>query len=293
MRSSGQGDFSVSLTEPPRQGYAESVDDVGGRPSPDDWEPDDDRGGADEDFATVAFDEDFVRAAKIHEPTAVERLVAAAEARAETEAARPRSAGGGRDGDPYDHYGPGYGGGRSGPPDPDDLDYDPDHDFGTGPYGPHGGVLRPYRGSARWHRPIAWLLALVMGIGMIALAFSAVYRGASADSQDHVPPTTSGVDAAATDPAAPDDGQPGAARPAVPDPAGPDSAGPDSAADSDSADSVDGVVGSPPPADGESPMSSGARIGAPGAGRGAPGAPGSLLPSASVGRSLPAVPRTS
>ncbi|MGW3628461.1 SCO2584 family spore wall biosynthesis protein, partial [Streptomyces sp. NPDC000880] len=55
-------------------------DDVGGKPFPDGWEPDDDRGGADEDFASVVFDEDFVRAAEIHEPTAVERLLAAAQA---------------------------------------------------------------------------------------------------------------------------------------------------------------------------------------------------------------------
>ena len=61
-------------------------DDVGGKPFPDGWEPDDDRGGADEEFASVVFDEDFVRSAAVHEPTAVERLLAAAEARAEAEA---------------------------------------------------------------------------------------------------------------------------------------------------------------------------------------------------------------
>ncbi|PWS42147.1 hypothetical protein DKT74_23705, partial [Streptomyces sp. ZEA17I] len=63
-------------------------DDVGGKPFPDGWEPDDDRGGADKDFASVVFDEDFVRAAVVHEPTAVERLLAAAEARAQADAAR-------------------------------------------------------------------------------------------------------------------------------------------------------------------------------------------------------------
>lgn len=83
------------------------MDDAGGRPSQDGGEPDDDRGGADEDFATVVFDEEFVRAARIHEPTAVERLVAAAEARAEAEAARSRPAGTARDGDPYDRHRPG------------------------------------------------------------------------------------------------------------------------------------------------------------------------------------------
>ncbi|MGW1978328.1 SCO2584 family spore wall biosynthesis protein [Streptomyces sp. NPDC001889] len=169
-------------------------DDVGGRPFPDGWEPDDDRGGADEDFASAVFDEDFVRAAEIHEPTAVERLLAAAQARAEAEAAR--AAGSGRPGRDDDPYGDGYG-----PHDRERL-----HDDGPldddGPYGRHGGALRPYRSSARWHRPVAWILALLMGIGMVALAFTAVYRGAAGSRQDQVPPpATSGVDA--TNPAVP------------------------------------------------------------------------------------------
>ncbi|MEV5969979.1 hypothetical protein [Streptomyces sp. NPDC051921] len=164
-------------------------DDVGGRPFQDGGDPEDsvDRGGADEDFATVVFDEDFVRAAEVHEPTAVERLLAAAQARAEAEAARARAVAGLADDDPYED---GYDAGRL----PDG--YDPDGaDDDLGPYGPHGGALRPYRSSARWHRPVAWVLALVMGVGMVALAFSAVYRGASANRQDRIPPpATTGVD---------------------------------------------------------------------------------------------------
>ncbi|MFE4449661.1 hypothetical protein [Streptomyces sp. NPDC056796] len=172
-------------------------DDVGGKPFPDGWEPDDDRGGADEDFASVVFDEDFVRSAEIHEPTAVERLLAAAQARAEAEAGRARSGASAVDDDLYeDGYGPDgvYGrerpfGGSYDPDDPDAF-----HEDENGPYGPHGGALRPYRGSARWHRPIAWLLAVLMGIGMVALAFSAVYRGSGSSRQDEVPPpATSGV----------------------------------------------------------------------------------------------------
>ncbi|WP_326603690.1 SCO2584 family spore wall biosynthesis protein [Streptomyces sp. NBC_01800] len=172
-------------------------DDVGGRPFPDGWEPDDDRGGADEDFASVVFDEDFVRAAQFHEETAVERLLAAAQARAEAEAARARAGGGPADDELYDDgYGPGSTYGR-GSPYGDPLDHDGLDDYDNGPYGRHGGSLRPYRGAARWHRPVAWLLALLMGIGMVALAFSAVYRGASANRQDQVPPpATTGVDSA-------------------------------------------------------------------------------------------------
>ncbi|MFD7528295.1 hypothetical protein ACFV8E_11995 [Streptomyces sp. NPDC059849] len=171
-------------------------DDVGGRPFPDGWEPDDDRGGADEDFASVVFDEDFVRAAEIHEPTAVERLLAAAQARAETEASRARAGGGPMDDELYDDgYGPGEYSREGAYDDPLDLDGDA---YGSGgPYGRHGGALRPYRGAARWHRPVAWLLAVLMGIGMVALAFSAVYRNTSGSRQDPAPPpATTGVDSA-------------------------------------------------------------------------------------------------
>ncbi|MGP9020867.1 SCO2584 family spore wall biosynthesis protein [Streptomyces sp. BR1] len=171
-------------------------DDVGGRPFPDGWEPDDDRGGADDAFASVVFDEDFVRAAEIHEPSAVERLLAAAQARAEADAARARAGSGADDDFTYpardpDAFGPAFPGGAE-----------------AGPYGPHGGALRPYRGRSRWHRPVAWLLALIMGVGMIALAFAAVYRGASAGHDDPAPlPTTSNVDKP--------DGKPGLPIPAA------------------------------------------------------------------------------
>ena len=53
------------------------------------------------------------------------------------------------------------------------------------------GAPGPYGKQVRWHRPVAWLLALVMGIGMVALAFTAVYRGASSGSRDRVPPPAS------------------------------------------------------------------------------------------------------
>ncbi len=163
-------------------------EDVGGTPSfPDGREPDDerDRGGADEEFASVVFDEDFVRAAAIHEPSAVERLLAAAQARAEASEAearrgRPRRPGHDTaDDDFYDdvhglHDGTGYG--------PDDFD-DAHADDTDDP----DGYGRPGRHPARWHRPVAWVLALLLGVGMVALAFAAVYRGASSERQDHVP----------------------------------------------------------------------------------------------------------
>jgi hypothetical protein len=165
-------------------------EDVGGTPFPDGGEPDDEhRGGADEEFAAVVFDEDFVRGAPIHEPTAVERLLAAAEARAEASEAearrgrtrRPRS-----DDDFYDGF---EGDGRpSRDQEFDDDLYDPDlleDGYGRRPR---------YGAPARWHRPVAWVLALVMGVSMVALAFVAVYRGASAGRQDPAPaPASTGV----------------------------------------------------------------------------------------------------
>ncbi|OII59860.1 hypothetical protein BJP40_12545 [Streptomyces sp. CC53] len=150
-------------------------DDVGGRPFPDGWEPDDDRGGADEDFASVVFDEDFVRAARFHEPTAVERLVAAAQARGRRTA---------QDSAPHglhDPYAPaGHPGGHGDDPYGSARTHDP--------YGPYGGALRPYRPGGRWYRPVAWIVALLMGLGMVVLALSAVYRSASsADRDEQIP----------------------------------------------------------------------------------------------------------
>ncbi|MCL7427028.1 hypothetical protein ACIHJG_04535 [Streptomyces sp. NPDC052415] len=160
-------------------------EDVGGTPFPDGWEPDDDhdRGVSDEEFASVVFDEAFVQAATLHEPTAVERLLAAAQARAEASEAEARRAHGRRE-----RYDDAYGAdGRSAfghDPDYDDPD---DTDVLDGRYGAPGTYGKP----VRWHRPVAWMLALVMGVGMVALAFTAVYRGASSNNRDRVPPPAS------------------------------------------------------------------------------------------------------
>nr|WP_119590109.1 hypothetical protein [Streptomyces scabiei] len=169
-------------------------EDVGGTPFPDGWEPDDDRdrGGMDEEFASVVFDEDFVRSAEVHEPTAVERLLAAAEARAaaqEAEARRSRSRGVHGD---DDRNGDGFGPRIGHDDDLDDLD---DPEVLEARYAADGAYGRPYGKQTRWHRPVAWILALVMGIGMVVLAFTAVYRGASSGRGERIPPpATTGVD---------------------------------------------------------------------------------------------------
>ena len=61
----------------------------------------------------------------------------------------------------------------------------------------------PYRGSStRWHRPVAWALAVVMGIGVVALTFAAVYRGAGGARQPGPPPTSAPVGAQTMQPVA-------------------------------------------------------------------------------------------
>ncbi|WP_345659662.1 hypothetical protein [Streptomyces venetus] len=167
------------------QVYSGSVpEDVGGTPFPDGREPDDDhdRGVSDEEFASVVFDEAFVRAAVVHEPTAVERLLAAAQARAEASEAEARRAHsrGERYDDGYGTDGPGDFGHDPDLGEFDDPDLLDDH-YGTGPYAK----------QVRWHRPVAWVLALVMGVGMVALAFTAVYRGANSGRQEPAPPPAS------------------------------------------------------------------------------------------------------
>ncbi|MFE0389251.1 hypothetical protein ACFW1F_35070 [Streptomyces bungoensis] len=185
-------------------------EDVGGTPFPDGWEPDDDhdRGVSDEEFASVVFDEAFVQAAVVHEPTAVERLLAAAKARAEASEAEARRAR--ATGELYDDaYGPGLS--RYG--------HDPDDDEADDTYvlGDHRGPFGNYAKQVRWHRAVAWVLALVMGIGMVALAFAAVYRGASSGTRDRVPspPSTGQEQGAAARPSASADSLPPAV-PAVP-----------------------------------------------------------------------------
>ncbi|WP_209445564.1 hypothetical protein [Streptomyces roseochromogenus] len=181
-------------------------EDVGGTPFPDGWEPDDDhdRGVSDEEFASVVFDEAFVQAAAVHEPTAVERLLAAAQARAEASEAEARRAH--ARGERYDDkYSP-EGTDLSQDRDDDELDDTYVLDERHSPFGHYGKQVR-------WHRPVAWLLAVVMGIGMVALAFAAVYRGGSAGTRDGVPtPASTGLEqgSAAAPSAAADSSQPAA-----------------------------------------------------------------------------------
>jgi len=156
------------------------AEDVGGSPYSDGA----DHGGADDEFATVVFDEAFVRSAAVHEPSARERQLAAAEARLE-----PDTVGQGRGFEltvtgealPLEL--------RPHPGDPDDDRLYPDPWSGRdrvrrrSRWGRSAGFdpLRAARGrqvaQQRWHRPVAWVLAVVMGVGVVAVAVAAIYRG--------------------------------------------------------------------------------------------------------------------
>jgi hypothetical protein len=121
----------------------------------------------DDEFASVVLDEEFVRSALFHEPTARERMLAVAEGPA---------------------LPPGRPGRNRRPATVPELDDDPAGEsqelFAAG---------HPYRASStRWHRPVAWAMAVVMGIGVVALSFAAVYRGSSGGRQPGPPTPSSG-----------------------------------------------------------------------------------------------------
>lgn len=156
------------------------AEDLGGSPYSDGA----DHGGTDDEFAAVVLDEAFVRSAAVHEPTARERQLAAAEARSEPE---PGGAGRGTDyaADRFD--------GLPLELRPHPLGLEDDRIYtdpwvgshrGVGRrravrwpgYGPRGGG-RGQIAQQRWHRPLAWVLVIVMGVSLVAVAVAAVYRG--------------------------------------------------------------------------------------------------------------------
>ncbi|RBM23648.1 hypothetical protein [Streptomyces sp. PT12] len=216
-------------------------DDLGGLPFRDGEGPDsEERRAADEAFASLVLDDDFVEAAEIHEPTAAERILFAAMERAESEAVAefglyyrdPDIDPGGADGltgfegpdspDPSDLFRPeradpfsGFDGEDPDGEDPDEegrfdrSDYtryttdEPDGGEGAGlppafapapPSPPHARSRPPHWGTrgpgwrpARWQRPVACVLAMVMGISVIAFALIAVQRAGAVQSRDPGP----------------------------------------------------------------------------------------------------------
>ncbi|MFJ4678317.1 MULTISPECIES: hypothetical protein [unclassified Kitasatospora] len=185
------------------------AEDVGGSPYSDGA----DHGGADDEFATVVFDESFVRSAAVHEPSARERQLAAAEARLE-----PEQAGAARSHE-FTESAEFAGGSEALPlelrPLPGGLDEDrfyPDPWSGCDRQERRTRRSRvrafdPLRGGTvaqqRWHRPVAWVLALVMGVGLVALSVAAVYRGVGGAGQDSPARPASGSSSQPKDSGAP------------------------------------------------------------------------------------------
>jgi hypothetical protein len=151
-------------------------DDAGGPARPDGA----DHGESKEELDAPVFDDAFVNAACVHEPTADERIAEAVEARMREEPPGTRLL-----------NGPGFSGPEIEPAEhPVEL-YDT---FGV----PHGADSYPdadacsdagadselgfdsrraaSRQPARGHRMVAWVLAVIMGIGVLAMAVTAVYR---------------------------------------------------------------------------------------------------------------------
>ncbi len=80
---------------------------------------------------------------------------------------------------------------------PEDAGYAAYTDEAEGRGGLHGHPPRPYRGHVRWQRPVAWVLAVVMGVGIVAMAFAALHRGAGGQYRQQTPappPASTDVD---------------------------------------------------------------------------------------------------
>ncbi len=187
---------SPHAANPPTLGRV--PDDVGGLPFPDGDRPDSqERRTADEVFASVVLDDDFVQAAEIHEPTAAERILYAALERAESEAAEAQGLYGEHDDDEGRFDRSDYL--RYLPPEEEDEDEALGSDYSVPPPAPGPAIAGPAHSGPpaawrplRWQRPVACVLAVVMGISVIAFALIAVQRsgGAGEHGQDRPPPAT-------------------------------------------------------------------------------------------------------
>ncbi|MGW1994064.1 SCO2584 family spore wall biosynthesis protein [Embleya sp. NPDC001921] len=149
---------------------------------------------SEDELSSVVFDESFVRAARVHEPSANERGAAVDPAPTPTPAAPERTDKKAEQAERSDWFDDG-----AYPPDGEDpwrartvSSSDP------GPMLPHVPTwfagepwARAARG-ARWRRGVAWVLALLMGVGVVAMAVTAVYRSGS--SQGPTAPRQPSVD---------------------------------------------------------------------------------------------------
>ncbi|MFE3200999.1 SCO2584 family spore wall biosynthesis protein [Embleya sp. NPDC055664] len=136
---------------------------------------------SEDELSSVVFDESFVRAARVHEPSANERGAAIDAAPTPTAAAPERTDRTAEQADRSDWFDDG-----TYPPDGEDpwrARTVPGHD--TEPMLPHvpawfaGEPWAKAARTTRWRRGVAWVLALLMGVGVVAMAVTAVYRSGS------------------------------------------------------------------------------------------------------------------
>ncbi|UGQ09809.1 hypothetical protein LO772_23250 [Yinghuangia sp. ASG 101] len=131
---------------------------------------------AGDDWSSVVFDDGFVRAATIHEPTAAERRLAALPP---TPLTPPRPTDFGED--PYRLHDPLPDDGvRAGAPD-DVRGFE------------HGDFGRPIGRTTWWRQSVAWVLAVLMGVGVVAMAVTAVAPGRSGQNAPSPQPSVGTV----------------------------------------------------------------------------------------------------
>ncbi|MET7305257.1 hypothetical protein [Embleya sp. NPDC005575] len=149
---------------------------------------------SEDELSSVVFDESFVRAARVHEPSANERGASIDPAPTPTPAAPERTDKKAEQADRSDWFDDG-----TYPADGEDpwrARTGPGHDhrllsadvptwFASEPW------TRSAR-STRWRRGVAWVLALLMGVGVVAIAVTAFYRSGS--SQGPTTPRQPSVD---------------------------------------------------------------------------------------------------
>jgi hypothetical protein len=136
---------------------------------------------SEDELSSVVFDESFVRAARVHEPSANERGAAVDPAPTPTPAAPERTDKKVDRADRSDWFDDGaY---PSDGEDPWRARTMPVHDHSPAPaHVPTWFASEPWARAARatrWRRGVAWVLAVLMGVGVVAMAVTAVYRSGS------------------------------------------------------------------------------------------------------------------
>lgn len=162
---------------------------------------------SEDELSSVVFDENFVRAASVHEPSATERGAAIDSAPAPTSAAPERTDKKVERAERADWFDDG-----TYPPDGEDpwrartVSSPESLSQSAHAHAPTWFAGEPWARAARatrWRRGVAWVLAVLMGVGVVAMAVTAVYRSGSSQSPGtpQNPSVDSGRSAVDDDPA--------------------------------------------------------------------------------------------